>query len=145
VRMMTNRMTDSSNYSPLRNRSMAETDEEESPTYKRYNAFENTAQMLAYLCKDVGIDAFSKWIATKAVPVPEKPWLLTGEQRDRIHKREFFEEIVADLKAHGLKKLARIVQEVAQKAPREVDLPPYEPGSIGHRDWLARMKRQGKC
>ena len=77
-------------------------------------------------------------------PVPDKPWLLTLEERVGITTREALENTASELEATGLKKLGKIVREHAAGRPREIDLPPYEPETIDHRAWLASMKCKGK-
>jgi hypothetical protein len=78
-------------------------------------------------------------------PVPDKPWLLTLEQRVAVITRESLEDAAAVLTRAGLKTAARLVRETAAGRPREIDLPDYEPGTTNHRAWLAAMKRKGKA
>jgi hypothetical protein len=55
---------------------------------------------------------------------------------------EFLEQIAADLKAVGLRKVAQAVREAAEEAPAEADLCPYPDGSINARSWLQALERR---
>lgn len=103
---------------------------------------ESVASILAFWHKRHGEAGVRELLALTASEVPAEPWLLSLEERVSITTRECLEAAARELEATGLKKLAKIVREHAASRPSEIDLPPYEPGSINHRAWLAGMQRK---
>jgi hypothetical protein len=120
---------------------MAEIAEETNPHLKRYEQLESNAQLCAYFAKENGVDVFREFLRVTARPVPPRFWELSDEEKRRIYTREDYLEIAGELRARGLKKLARIVAEHAVTRLRHIDLCPYPPGSTGERSWLW-MERQ---
>jgi hypothetical protein len=106
-------------------------------------ALETPAAILAFWFKKRGeIGVRELLAAAMSQPVPPKPWLLPQQERNKVTTRETVTNAARELNAMGIGKLAVILHEHAATRPREVDIPPYEPGTINHRAWLAGLKRK---
>jgi hypothetical protein len=102
-----------------------------------FDSFDDMAELLAFLAKKYGLSFIRDLLAQDCREVPAKPWLLTQAERIKISTRESFEATADALQDIGLNQLAKLVREHAVTRPSMLDLPPYPPGSINHRAWLA--------
>jgi hypothetical protein len=107
-----------------------------------FNDFESVAEIIGFVHRKHGVAAVQELLALMSEPAA-KPWLLTQEERV-VTTRENLEGAADGLESAGLRKLAKLVREHAMGRPSELDLSPYEPGSINHAAWLAGMKRRRK-
>jgi hypothetical protein len=120
---------------------MTDTPETDNPLFE----LETPAAVLAFHHKHCGEAGVRELLAgAMSQPVPAKPWLLPPQERLRITTREDVMAAAQELEAVGIGKLAEIVHQHAATRPAEIDIPPYEPGTINHRAWLAGMRRKGQ-
>jgi hypothetical protein len=106
--------------------------------------FESTGEVVAFVRRKHGETAVRELLAMMNEPVPAQPWLLPQDERLNITTRERLERTARELKSRGLKRLAKMVRGHALSRPSELDLSPYEPGTLDHQVWLACMKRRRK-
>ena len=109
-----------------------------------FEDFVSVAEVVGFVHRKEGETGVRELLAMFNGPVPEKPWLLPFDEWVKITTREQLSDAASELASLGLSKLAKIVREYADARPSEIDLSPYEPGTIDHRAWLAMMKRRKK-